>query len=431
MNILISLVAAAALLTNLKGTDGNKAINTPVIYKEGDNPVAESMLKKNLQRAGINTHIYEFFDPVVTPAPKGFKPVYISYYGRHGTRSDNWMKQYTYVTDILHKADSLGILTGAGDTLLAGAEVVRSAHNDMNGRLLPHGQKEQYMLASRLYRRYPSVFKKGSRYVRAESSTAPRCIVTMACFMARLSSIQPSLQYSMDTGEKYMAVISNTCSPEHKAATQKMLDSLTRSTANDTVQIFRTLFTDPVKGKSLVRNIDIFQRNIWLVARISQASGFEYDLFKYLPFNVIYRWWDFYNRELYIRHGNSFEFGAERMKATMPLVRDILIKADAALAGNDIAADLKFGHDYPIMAMAGYFGLNGVGDRMSFDEIPYKWNDFNNVTFSSNLQIIFFRNRLGSVLVKFVYNDIERQLAGLVPFEGNYYRWEDVKTKFL
>ena len=47
---------------------------------------------------------------------------------------------------------------------------------------------------------------------------------------------------------------------------------------------------------------------------------------------------------------------------------------------------------------------------------------------ASNLQIIFYRNKKGDVLVKFLYQEKERLLRGLEPVTGPYYRWEDVKS---
>ena len=44
------------------------------------------LFAENPDRASNNMHSYEF-DPIVdTPAPKGFKPFYITHYGRHGSR---------------------------------------------------------------------------------------------------------------------------------------------------------------------------------------------------------------------------------------------------------------------------------------------------------------------------------------------------------
>lgn len=46
------------------------------------------MIREDYDRAGVNTHPYEFRTMPVTQAPKGYEPVYISHYGRHGSRTD-------------------------------------------------------------------------------------------------------------------------------------------------------------------------------------------------------------------------------------------------------------------------------------------------------------------------------------------------------
>lgn len=104
-------------------------------------------------------------------------------------------------------------------------------------------------------------------------------------------------------------------------------------------------------------------------------------------------------------------------------------KADEALSTGRYAADLKFGHDYPLLSLASYLHLSGVGDVVSFDEIPTRWNDPMNIPLASNLQIIFYRSKKSQdILVKFVYNDEERTIAGLEPVSGVYYKWNDVKN---
>lgn len=141
------------------------------------------MLREDPDRAGVNTHPYEFKEMQVTPAPKGYKPVYISHYGRHGSRTNWGLSNYTYVIDILEKADSAGILTPEGEELLQEARVVAEVHHGANGHLTRLGEKEHRMIAERMYKNYPGVFRKGSGLIRVESSTVHRCQVSMANFV--------------------------------------------------------------------------------------------------------------------------------------------------------------------------------------------------------------------------------------------------------
>ena len=107
---------------------------------------------------------------------------------------------------------------------------------------------------------------------------------------------------------------------------------------------------------------------------------------------------------------------------------DIVAGADEAIAGGEWAADLRFGHDYPILALVSYLGLDGVSKRLSFDQVDSEWYGWENLCMGSNLQMIFYRNDAGVVLVKFLYNEHEKTVQGLKPYQGCYYRWDDIKA---
>ena len=60
---------------------------------------AVRLIAENPDRASNNMHSYEF-DPIVdTKAPKGFKPFYITHYGRHGSRYE---QNHTFARAAIH-----------------------------------------------------------------------------------------------------------------------------------------------------------------------------------------------------------------------------------------------------------------------------------------------------------------------------------------
>lgn len=393
---------------------------------------------KNPDCAGVNTHIYEFVQEDDTPAPKGYKPVYISHYGRHGARTG--MKvgtAYDDVINVLRSASDRHLLTERGDSLLMEAMLVDKCHDGMEGRLTRRGEFEHRELARRLYARYRPVFRDGPGYVRVESSTVPRCLASMAAFTTTLSSLQPDIEYTFDTGEKFFQYINNVSSPEVRKIVSERIDSLNATVVTDNDSFFRDIFKDPAKGREMVGDEDVFLYNVWTVAREASASGLTTDVFRFLPYDVVRKWRNAELLKVYMNHCNSIEFGEERMERAKPLVSVMIRQADEALAGGKVAADLKFGHDYPLLATASYFALEGVGDRLSFEDVPLKWTDPMNIPFASNLQMVFYRNKAGDVIVKFVYNGRERSVRGLEPLKdrkGNpipYYKWKDVRSRFI
>ncbi|MCR5351146.1 MAG: hypothetical protein K6E35_01455 [Bacteroidales bacterium] len=385
-------------------------------------------LQEEPSRAGNNLNSYEFFPIQDTPAPRGYKPVYISHYGRHGSRSNWGGKAYQGVIDALEAAQHEGLLTPDGEMLLQGARDVMAGWDGMDGRLSQRGAREHAALAERMFHRYPRVFK-GEKSARAFSSTVQRCIVSMNSFTNSLVRQNPKMQIRLDTGEKFMDYLDNEKGWERITgrAMRKSFEWL-RDVPDDTLGVLSRVFTDPVAARKFVPNARQFTQNVYDTAVVAEDFDIEENLYSVLPFDAIYRRWAQNNMFLYLGHCNSVEVGMDRVPMAKSLVEDIVAKADEALATGNYAADFRFGHDYPLMALVSYLGVEGVGERLEVGEICQKWFGFWNICMASNLQMVFYRNKAGHVLVKFLYQEQERLLRGLEPVQGPYYDWETVKA---
>lgn len=390
------------------------------------------------QRAAFNTHAYEFLPIKDTKAPKGYRAFYISHYGRHGSRSD-WAGKMTYgrVVEVLQAAKEAGVqLTPAGDSLLREATYVLEKYDGMDGRLTPRGVREHARLAQRMYDRFPEVFTRGSKHIRAVSSTSPRCLISMNGFTSRLQAIMPELDMDLDTGEKFMDYISKA---ENDTISRRTRAELSRRYGgngfmphvDDSVTILKNLFLNPSEGKTIVGNTDMFQYCVYAVAKIAEANDINDNLFRYLPFDAVYRFHESSFLSAYLNQCNSQLNGDLRMPRAKDLV-DILIKqADDVISGNrKNAADLCFGHDWPYLGLCSYLGLEGIGDRLSTDEAAATWMASWNCPFAANLQMIFYRSKKAGepILVKFLVNERETAIPALVPETGPYYKWDDVKS---
>ena len=400
----------------------------PAMFAQHRSEIALDALKEDITRAACNHNSYEFLPIKDTPAPRGYKPFYISHYGRHGSRSGWGGDRYSYVIHVLERGEKAGILTPGGDSLLAATRKEFALYGGMDGRLTPRGVREHAAIAKRMYKRYPQVFK-GQKKVRAVSSMVQRCIISMTAFTNSLVSINPKLDIRPDTGERIMEYISP--DGDWKEATDKAYkesQKFLKTIQDDTLGVIDRIFTDPEAGLKLVPSPKRLTDCIFTVAEMAEDFDIEENLFRFLPFDAIYRRWARQNVNLYSGHCNSMESGAQRVVMALPTVEDIVAKADEAIAGGEYAADLRFGHDYPLMSLASYLGIEGVGERYSADEICDNWLASREIPMASNLQLIFYRNKKGDVLVKFLYQEQERLLRGLKPVSGPYYRWDDVKA---
>ncbi|MBQ2514914.1 MAG: histidine-type phosphatase, partial [Bacteroidales bacterium] len=119
------------------------------------------------------------------PAPKGFKPFYISYFGRHGARHN--LADPAVLLNWLDQAAAAGKLTPLGEEVRSRYTALYPQLKLREGDLTAVGTAQLEGIAGRMMGQYARVFRKG-RTVRAVSSTAPRCLLSMAAFLHGLRS---------------------------------------------------------------------------------------------------------------------------------------------------------------------------------------------------------------------------------------------------
>ena len=104
-------------------------------------------------------------------------------------------------------------------------------------------------------------------------------------------------------------------------------------------------------------------------------------------------------------------------------------RAEAAVdCGNAVAADLRFGHDTGLLPFIGYIGLDGMDAKPSFDDVNSVWNTSVSMSMGANIQMVFYKNKAGNVLVKILYNEKETTIPALKAVSGPYYEWSDLKA---
>ena len=395
--------------------------------QEAKNPQLEALLRENIFRTGVNTNPYEYIKVAETPVPSGYKPFYISHYGRHGSRSDWEGTTYSDALKVYERAHELGLLTPEGEAAYKTVSEITALHNHMDGRLTPRGCREHRQIAGRMFAKYKKVFKKTPR-VRAVSSTSPRCLVSMAAFTGELLSRHSKLFLSWDTGDEFMKYCSSVDPRDVKEEAYKLITAHADAHYPDTTHFFARIFKDPSRRREAGDPIALLD-GTFAIAAI--CGSFDYDDTMLRLFTEDDRYWYAQNvsMNLYLRQCNSKEFGERRMAVpeSDAIMQDIVDKADEVIAGGGWAADLLFGHDYQLLAACSRLGVKGIAERLDAQEC-LNWPGYMYSPFAANLQIVFYRGRKGDVLVKFFINERETSLITLPG--GPYYKWEDVKEAF-
>ena len=309
-------------------------------------PALVADYQENVFRTATNMDPYEYIPGPQTAAPKGYKPFYISHYGRHGSRS-NWEgKMYADILEKYNKAHEAGILTAEGEAAREQiAEAVR-LHDHMDGRLTRLGQQEHREIASRMYNNYRDVFRKGSKRVSAISSMTPRCIISMNAATAMLQSLQKDLDIRWDTGETFQKYISSDHTREARAGIYRIMADYWKQHKPDPTAFFAKVFTDPAKAREIVGSRTEFMQNTFNMATTCPAFELDDRLFRLFSADELYWYAQAIAMNFYLGQCNSVEFGDSRMERARPGLDDIVTKADAAIATGEFCADLRYGHDY-------------------------------------------------------------------------------------
>ena len=418
---------------------------------------AVRLIAENPDRAANNMHSYEFHPIVDTKAPKGFKPFYISHYGRHGSRYEQNSTFARAAMEGFHHLDSLGLLTEAGKALYADVDAVVEAHKGMEGSLTPRGAREHQTLATRMAQRFPAVFKNKDRWeVNSFSSTNFRCIVSMCNFTNKLKELSPRQEFTYTSAERFMRYINPSLrvprpgerpaqrpsfSPEQMARMRASQENQRFSPAPGTPSIELTRFLKPLfkdydAALKELGNPEPFVRAIYSAGGLCQDIDFlGIDIYrKYFTPEELVHFWSSGNDSIYRMWGGSVENGDVVRFAIRPLMMDFIEKADAAMQpGSHRTADLRFGHDTSILPLFALMGIDDPQNRV----FPYKeahekgWYAFFQIPMATNCQMIFYQNKKGEVLTKVLYNEQEVLIPGIQPVSGPYYRWEDLKAHFL
>ncbi|WP_315402827.1 histidine-type phosphatase [Hoylesella saccharolytica] len=398
---------------------------------------AREEMKKDRNLSADNYVAYLGPQKPQTPAPKGYKPFYISHYGRHGSRYLIGTKDYDFPYFTLAHADSLGKLTPKGKETLRKLDLIRREANDRDGELTLRGAQQHKDIARRMYRNYPEVFA-GKANIEARSTLVIRCILSMENALQQLLALNPQLQIFHDASRHDLYYMNQ---EDKKLQAQKMPEEVKEvynqfSKKHDVYErVMNSLFNDAAYWKENVNGSEL-NRNLYRLASNLQSTELRskvslYDLF---TDDELYDAWLRYNAWWYINYGPSPLNGGTQPYTQRNLLRTIIQQADSCIALPHPGATLRYGHDTMVMPLTCLLDLNGYGKQISDLEQLDKqgWCDYKIFPMASNLQFVFYRKSLADkdVLFKILLNENETTLP-IKTDKAPYYHWNDFKEFYL
>lgn len=396
----------------------------------------DAILQNPLKAAGT----YYVYDTSalkpLTPAPDGYRPVYISHFGRHGARYCT--SEYDAMHDWLSKAAKARILTETGKRFFTEYDAFYQKAKFCKGNLTNLGKEQHRGIATRIFKRFPEVFE-GPTHIVASSTESPRVIMSMWSFISGLQSLDGDISIDADASAKFAPWLQPVLSSnpyyvkEHtrvNSATRKKLDDYTSRTL-PAKEIMLRLFTDLDAASAVLKTSpETFVKSLHSIVTGTRCLDEDQGVFDWLVSEEEMRMmWKVVSAGYFSSSGNLEDSGSMLVDYAAFTTEQVIECADADMASGDTQLRLRFGHDASLMPFITFLDMNGVGrSTSSFEESLEIFPNYY-VPMGCSAQLIFYRNQANRILVKALLNEEEATL----PFkavEEPYYDWQDFKDYY-
>lgn len=390
------------------------------------------------------SRLYPETVPAVPKAPRGYVPVQLSHYGRHGSRYITGKGQYEEVARVLDKAAADGMLTPLGEEIHARYIEAMPVFIGRNGELTPLGAKQQQAIAKRMVGNFPRLFKgrKGAPVrVEAHSTNLERTMLSMLNFEVGLLQAAPSTQVISDAARIEMGIIHQHFPENPKVRPAdlqwKGLDAPWRpdfdrwcETVLNWREFCRSLFKDADYICSLSNPV-LFERTYFIVAQslISSPAG-ECGMLGAFSENELHSLGKLENYTFYVEKSRWPGGNRRGCFLSEVVLGDIIDKVPQDIA-DGTRVRLRFGHDGCIMALLAMMKMEGWDAEIDDPGEAWKVWDASRIPMACNLQFVIFapRSKASSpaaedLLVMMMLNE-EPLTLNIPAVKDYYYRWTD------
>ena len=418
-----------------------------------------SVIAQNPRKSASNYSVYPSPKGPLAPSPAGYRPFYMSHYGRHGSRFLIDPRQYSRPVAILAHADSLGMLTAKGRSALASARAMAAAALNRYGELTHLGALQHRQIAYRMEHRFPEIFADTTTTIQARSTVVIRCILSMENELQELLRYNSRLKIDCDASEHDMYYMNNY--KDTMVQRLRKSEEVRKAYSNwvsahvDNRPLMHRLFNNATYADT-ISSADVLAADLFHLATIAQNSeiGDKIDLYNLFTTDELYHLWQQTNVWWYLNYGASAVSGGRMPWAQRFLVRNIVDEADSCLRLSHPNATMRFGHESVVLPLVCLLDIDGYGVQTAdLDSLEaLKWINTNIYPMGCNVQFVFYKPTDGKsdkpVLVKVLLNEEEATLP-IRPYTlprkprsraaadnggtvaGVYYSWPDVRQYLL
>ena len=359
--------------------------------------------------------------------------MYLSHYGRHGSRYLVDSGQYGFIFSVLEKAAADGMLTPSGERIRNEYSAIYPLLDKREGELTPLGAEQHRGIARRMVERYPSLFRRGAA-VEANSTNLERTMLSMLYFTRELTALRPGLQIHADASRSYQGRI-NQHMLENPAATEydirwKKGTGLWRPAFDEYVAglidpepFCRRMFKDYDYVRGICDPL-AFECDFFDVAMNMPSCGRgDAGLLEAYTYDELMLMGRLDNYRFYVSKSRWPGYDMRACFLSESVLGDILEQVPGDMESG-VTVRLRFGHDGCMMALLAMLKVDGWD--AAIDDLSRAWEvwDVSQIPMASNLQLVLFRGRKGDLIFLPLLNE-EPLALPLEDLGGHYYRWDD------
>lgn len=382
-----------------------------------------------------NLRAYPYTDndaPAQTPPPAGYRPFHMEHYGRHGSR---WLiGENDYKTPVrrLEAAERNGKLTPLGEKTLAVLRDVEKVSHKRLGELSDKGAVQHRAIGRRMAQNYPEIFTAGAN-VDAKATVVIRCILSMLNGLEGVQSVAPDVNVHSDASYADMYFMNYDDQPAWKiharVDTTVLRDYRNRNMVGD--GYLARLVTDEKFARDSVAP-GLMPYLYWVLANTQSHTGQPWILPEVFSEDEARQAWR-HDNGMWVLHSINSPMTDNRMPLIQRnLLRNMIESTDTAAVSATPSANLRYGHDGILINLITLLDLNGLGREFASIEEAEKagLRSYDLIPMAGNVQLVFYRNDAGDILVKALLNEREATLPG-TPVSGPYYKWSDLREYYL
>lgn len=377
-------------------------------------------------------YIYDYQAFEKPDVPRGYAPVSISHYGRHGARFQDSEEAYTNVLEPLVKARNDDALTEFGKSICDRTEAFYALCKDHRGELTHVGWDQQRKLASLMYKAYPSLFSKKAE-VTACASFSQRCMMSMSAFCVGLKEVVPSVNL--------YAVTSRTLLDEANPSDKQNVNYVkveaapspwgmsydeffkTRVSHDDAMAILLRIFKDEEYIRQNIPSTRHYCQTVYNMVAGMHCVGDDIVIDDLFTEAELIKFYDAINYGFY-------EWGPQKKEQHKPVLKSMVAHAEEDIFSGRPCVRLRFGHDTILLGLLTLLDINGLGyTPADAADLSKTWNCFN-TPMAANFELVFYKNKKDDVLVLPLLNG-KIVSIGRIPSEkkvGDLYTWNDIKA---